>query len=136
MDPLYNESKKTYGRDLMQQIEEKMRIIQESVPGKQVTLARLIANPDKVVYKKLGLNPHIDYHKSSIGILTMTPSETAIIAGDLAAKTANVDLGFIDRFSGSLIITGKISEVESALKTILAYVETKLGFTVCPVTRT
>ena len=68
----------------------------------------------------MGLNPHIDYHKSSIGILTMTPSETAIIAGDLASKTANVDLGFIDRFSGSLIITGKISEVESALKTILA----------------
>ena len=51
MDPLYNESKKNYGRDLMQQIEEKMRIIQESVPGKQVTLAHLIANPDKVVYK-------------------------------------------------------------------------------------
>lgn len=81
MGPLYNKHKRNSGRDLMQQIEEKMRIIQESVPGKQVTLAHLIANPDKVVYKKLGLNPHIDYHKSSIGILTMTPSETAIIAG-------------------------------------------------------
>lgn len=65
----------------MQQIEEKMRIIQESVPGKQVTLAHLIANPDKVVYKKLGLNPHIDYHKSSIGILTMTPVKLRLSPG-------------------------------------------------------
>lgn len=116
--------------------ENKMRIIQETVPGKQVTLAHIIANPDPVVYRKLGLNPHVDYKKSSIGIITMTPSETAIIAGDLAMKTASIDLGFVDRFSGTLILTGKISEVESALKAITTYVEGKLGFTVCGVTRT
>ena len=34
--------------------ETKQRIIQEFVPGKQVTLAHLIANPDKSLYKKLG----------------------------------------------------------------------------------
>ena len=34
--------------------QEKQRIIQEFVPGKQVTLAHVIANPDSSLYKKLG----------------------------------------------------------------------------------
>jgi len=66
----------------------------------------------------------------------MTPSETAIIAGDLAIKTASVDLGFIDRFSGTLIITGRISEVEAAMNAVVTYVKDKLTFTVCEITRT
>ena len=33
----------------------KERIIQEFVPGKQVTLAHVIANPDRNLYGKLGL---------------------------------------------------------------------------------
>ena len=39
--------------------QEKMRIIQEIVPGKQITLAHIIANPDPVLYQKLGLDPAI-----------------------------------------------------------------------------
>lgn len=35
--------------------EGKTRIVQELVPGKQITIAHLIANPDKVLYEKLGL---------------------------------------------------------------------------------
>ena len=31
----------------------KARIIQELVPGKQITLAHVIANPDPVLYQKL-----------------------------------------------------------------------------------
>ena len=31
---------------------DKMRIIQELVPGKQITIAHVIANPDKILYKK------------------------------------------------------------------------------------
>lgn len=34
-----------------------MRIIQESVPGKQITMAHIISSPDPVIYKKLGLDP-------------------------------------------------------------------------------
>ena len=112
------------------------RIVQELVPGKQITLAHIIANPDDILYQKLGLNPAVDYAKAAIGILTMSPSETAIIAGDLAIKTAGVDLGFVDRFSGTLIVTGRVSEVEAALKAIVDYARDVLGFTVCPVTRT
>ena len=112
------------------------RIVQELVPGKQITLAHIIANPDDILYQKLGLNPAVDYAKAAIGILTMSPSETAIIAGDLAIKTAGVDLGFVDRFSGTLIVTGRVSEVEAALKVIVDYARDVLGFTVCPLTRT
>ena len=112
------------------------RIVQELVPGKQITLAHIIANPDDILYQKLGLNPAVDYAKAAIGILTMSPSETAIIAGDLAIKTAGVDLGFVDRFSGTLIVTGRVSEVEAALKAIVDYARYVLGFTVCPLTRT
>ena len=37
--------------------EQKMRIIQELVPGKQVTLAHVIASPDPIIYKKTGTGP-------------------------------------------------------------------------------
>ena len=116
--------------------ELKQRIVQELVPGKQISLAHIIANPDRIMYEKLGLDPSIDYAKSAIGILTVSPAETAIIMGDIAVKSSGIDLGFVDRFSGSLIITGTVSEVEDSVNAILDYVGNTLGFTVCPVTRT
>jgi len=115
---------------------EKQRIIQELVPGKQITLAHIIANPDRVLYEKLGLDPSIDYAKSAIGVLTISPAETAIIIADIAVKASGVELGFVDRFSGSVIITGTVSEVEAAVSAILEYSEGTLGFSVCRVTRT
>ena len=117
-------------------LQDKMRIIQEIVPGKQITIAHIIANPDAIIYRKLGLDPAVDYTRAAIGIVTMSPSETAIIAGDIAMKTASVELGFVDRFSGTLIVTGRISEVESALRALVDYCHNTLGFTVCEVTRT
>ena len=36
-------------------MEEKARIIQELVPGKQVTIAHLIAHPDEDLAKKMGV---------------------------------------------------------------------------------
>ena len=116
--------------------EGKMRIVQELVPGKQVTLAHIIASPDAIVYKKLGLNPAMDYSKAAIGILSMSPAEISVIAGDMAVKTANIDLGFIDRFSGTLIFTGRVAEVEEAVRVICEYLEREIGFTICKVTRT
>ena len=118
------------------ELKDKMRIIQEIVPGKQITLAHVIANPDEVLYKKLGLDPSIDYKRAAIGIITMSPSETAIIAGDIAIKSSGADIGFVDRFSGTLIITGTVSEVETAVGAVCEYAEKTLGFTVCSVTKT
>ena len=112
------------------------RIVQELVPGKEISLAHIIANPDEILYTKLGLDPALNYSRTAIGILTISPAETAIIMADIATKAAGIELGFVDRFSGSLIITGTVSEVEAAINAILDYVSGKLGFTVCPITRT
>ncbi|MCD7752757.1 MAG: BMC domain-containing protein [Lachnospiraceae bacterium] len=114
----------------------KQRIVQELVPGRQITLAHIIANPDPILYEKLGLDPRVEYVKSAIGVLTVSPAETAIIMADIAAKSSGAELGFVDRFSGSLIITGSVSEVEAAVKAILSYVQDVLGYTVCPITKT
>lgn len=115
---------------------DKLRIIQELVPGKQITLAHIIAGPDDVIYQKLGLNPEIDYKRAAIGILTVSPAETAVIAADIALKTSGVELGFVDRFSGTLIITGSVSDTQAAIEAVVAYIRDTLGFSVCEVTRT
>lgn len=115
---------------------EKLRIVQELVPGKQITLAHIVANPDPVLYVKLGLDPAKDHSHSAIGIITMTPSETAIIAADIAIKASGAEIGFVDRFSGTLIMLGTVSQVDSAVKAVTDYTEQVLDFTVCPITRT
>ena len=117
-------------------LRDKMRIGQEIVPGKQITLAHIIANPDEVLYEKLGLDTSVDYKGSAIGIITISPAETAIIAADIAIKSSGAEVGFVDRFSGTLIITGTVSSVEEATESILKYSEETLGYTVCKVTKT
>ena len=107
------------------------RIIQEYVPGKQVTLAHLLANPTEELCHKVGVA-----HAEAIGILTLTPGETAIIAGDVATKFAAVEIGFLDRFSGALVLTGSIGAVEEGLNAVLTTLQTVLGYSVCPATRT
>ncbi len=122
--------------DIISRDTDKLRIIQELVPGKQITLAHIIAAPDKIIYQKLGLNPDIDYNRAAIGILTVSPAETAVIAADIALKTSNVDLGFVDRFSGTVIVTGMVSDTQSAIESAVKYIRDTLGFSVCEVTRT
>lgn len=109
------------------------RIVQELVPGRQLTLAHAIANPDASLYKAIGLDSQ---EGGAMGILTLSPSEAAIIAGDIAIKASGVSLGFVDLEKGSLLITGRLSAVESALIAVRAYVRDKLGFAVCELTRT
>ena len=116
--------------------EKKQRIVQELVPGKQITLAHIIANPDGELYEKLGLDPKVELNRAAIGIMTVTPAETAKIMADIAIKSSGVDLGFVDRFSGSLIVTGTVSQVEASTTAILEYTENKLGYEVCSITRT
>jgi ethanolamine utilization protein EutS len=103
------------------------RSIQEYVPGKQVTLAHVIANPKRDVYVKLGLE---EDRNDAIGILTITPSEASIISADVGTKAAAVQIGFLDRFSGSLVITGTISDVNSAVRAIIEFLKNTLGFDV------
>ncbi|MBS4913023.1 MAG: BMC domain-containing protein [Veillonella sp.] len=108
----------------------KQRIIQELVPGKQVTMAHIIASPDEEVYQRIGVDP-----VGAIGVLTISPAEAAIIAGDIARKAANVHLGFLDRFTGSVVITGDVSSVETSVNAINDTLHKLLGFTPATVTR-
>jgi len=111
---------------------EKQRMIQEYVPGKQVTLAHLISNPVESLYKKLGV---VNASTGALGILTITPSEAAIIAADVATKAADVEIVFVDRFSGSLVLCGDTSSVEAALKDVLHVLCGTLKFTPAEITR-
>jgi len=122
--------------DELLQLHDKMRIVQELVPGKQISIAHIIAAPEKILYKKLGLDPNIDYAKSAIGVVTISPAETAIIIADIATKASGAEIGFVDRFSGTLIITGTVSEVEASLRALCDYAKETLGFTVCNITKT
>ena len=113
--------------------QEKQRIIQEFVPGKQVTLAHVIANPEPELFKKLGV---IGEYTGAIGILTITPGEGAIIGADVASKAANVNLIFVDRFNGSVVINGDVASVEAALKDVMDVLTNILKFTPTELTRT
>ncbi len=110
----------------------KQRIIQELVPGKQVTMAHLIANPNADLYKKLGV---MTEHTGALGIMTITPSEAAIIGADVATKAANVEVVFVDRFNGSLVVSGDVASVEAALRDVLNVLENVLHFAPTVITR-
>ena len=116
----------------MESPREKDRIIQEYVPGKQITLAHLIANPTQDLKRKLGLGRENEPGVGAIGIFNITPSEAAIIAADVSTKSADVHIGFLDRFSGSLVIVGDVAAVEAALRAVLDLLVGKMKFSPMP----
>ncbi|BDR81172.1 propanediol utilization protein PduU [Clostridium tetani] len=107
------------------------RVIQESVPGKQITIAHVIASPMADIYERLGID-----ECGAIGILTLSPFETAIIAADIATKASDVEIGFLDRFTGSVVISGDVQSVETALNAVNNTLKDMLGFTPALITRT
>ncbi|WP_099975022.1 MULTISPECIES: BMC domain-containing protein [Lactobacillaceae] len=110
--------------------EKLKRVIQESVPGKQITLAHVISKPDSEVLKTIG----IDDDNISIGIMTITPPEAAAIASDIATKSGLVKIVFIDRFSGSVVLSGDISSIKESMKQGMYFLRDNLGFSVSKIT--
>jgi ethanolamine utilization protein EutS len=113
------------------EIKKEVKIF-ESVPGKQVSLSHVLANPDQRVFEKLGLK---NRKHTAIGFMTITPGEAAIIAGDITEKAASVELAFVDRFSGTVLILGDVSSVTTALTAANVYLESEMGMNVTEVTR-
>lgn len=115
-----------------------LRIVRVKVKGKEVSLAQLIGASETRIYQNLALHigTHFgeDHTGESIGIIHVTPEESAIIAADVAMKSGNVEIGTLDRFSGSVIILGDRSNVRSALEGVIEFFEYKLKFTVCEIT--
>ena len=83
-----------------------------------------------LLYTSIG-NP-----QGAIGILTITPHEAAIIGADVATKAASVDIIFVDRFNGSLVINGTVADVEAAMKDVLNVLENLLHFAPAVITKT
>ncbi|MDL2226505.1 ethanolamine utilization microcompartment protein EutS [Deltaproteobacteria bacterium OttesenSCG-928-M10] len=110
---------------------EKLRTIQEYVPGKQATLAHMIAHPSPELCQQIGVSD-----QGAIGLMTITPGEGAIIAADAADKAGDVKLEFVDRFTGCLVFTGDVAAVESALSGAVEALTRVLGFSPAPLTKT
>ena len=83
------------------------------------------------IYERLGID-----EQGALGILTLTPCETAIIAADIATKAAEVEIGFLDRFTGSVIISGDVQSVQTALEAVTETLQSLLGFDTVAVTKT
>lgn len=114
-----------------------VRIISPLVNGREISLAHIIGTSIYPIYKNLGLD--IGFHAGddptgrSIGLLHITPAESVVIAADIAVKSGDVDIGFMDRFTGSLIITGARAEVDEAIAENCRFFAEDLGYTVCPI---
>ena len=109
------------------------------VPGKEVCLAHIITPSDASIYQNMAL--HIGVHEGedhtgqSIGMIRFTPWEAVVAAADIAVKSANVEIGFMDRFCGSLILLGSLSDVQTAVEEVVRFFGEDLGFRTCEIHR-
>lgn len=118
---------------------KRLRMTRVRVPGKEVCLAHIISTSQTSVYQNLGL--HIGVHEGenhtgeSLGLIRFTPWEAVVVAADIAIKSAGVEIGFMDRFCGSLIITGNLSQVQTAVEEVVRFFHEELGFKTCEIHR-
>lgn len=110
--------------------ETKTQVVQEYVPGKQVTLAHVICNPRPEFCSLIGVEK-----SGAIGIMTINPGEVAIIAVGLASKSSAITMDFNDRFTGCVLFTGDVSAGESSLERTVRTLASLPGLTPAPLTR-
>ena len=116
---------------------KKLRMTRVRVPVKEVCLAHVIHPSDPCIYQNLGL--HIGVHEGedhtgeSIGMIRFTPWEAVVVGADVAMKSADVQIGFMDRFCGSLILTGGLTEVQTAVEEVVRFFDEELGFKTCQI---
>lgn len=115
----------------------KLRMTRVRVPGKSIDFAHVFTPWDSVVYKNLALDIGVhegeDHTGQSIGIIRMTPWEAVVVATDVAVKAADVEVGFMDRFGGALIILGGLSQVLTAIEEVVRFFRDELNFDVCEI---
>lgn len=116
---------------------KRLRLTRLRVPAKEVCLAHIIGSSQTCVYQNLSL--HIGVHEGedhtgeAIGLLRFTPWEAVVAAADIAIKSAHIQIGFMDRFCGSLIITGGLTQVQIAVEEVVRSFREDLGFRVCEI---
>ena len=118
---------------------KRLRMTRVRVPGKEVCLAHVLSPSETCIYQNLAL--HIGVHEGedhtgeSIGLIRFTPWEAVVAAADIAVKSADVQVGFMDRFCGSLILTGGLSEVQTAVEEVVRFFKEELHFQTCNIHR-
>lgn len=128
---------KLFKKDFKSLVGKTLRMTRVRVPGTEVCMANIINPADESVYKNLGL--HIGVHEGenhfgeTIGLMSFTPWESVVVAADVAMKAADIEIGFMDRFCGTLIITGNISAVKTAVEAVIKFFDSELGFRVCDI---
>ena len=116
---------------------KRLRMTRVRVPGKEVCLAHVINPSQACIYQNLGL--HIGVHEGedhtgeAVGMMRFTPWESGVVAADVAVKSAQVEVGFMDRFCGSLIITGGLSQVQRAVEEVVRFFGEVLDFRTCEI---
>lgn len=116
---------------------KRLRMTRVRVPGKEVCLAHVINPSQACIYQNLGL--HIGVHEGedhtgeAVGMMRFTPWESVVVAADVAVKSAQVEVGFMDRFCGSLIITGGLSQVQTAVEEVVRFFSEVLDFRTCEI---
>ena len=117
---------------------KRLRMTRVRVPAKEVCLAHVLNPSEERIYQNLAL--HIGVHEGedhtgeALGLVRFTPWEAVVVAADVAVKSADVQIMFMDRFCGSLIVSGKIAEVQTAVESVVKYFG-ELGFSTCKINR-
>mgnify|MGYP002511933286 FL=1 len=128
---------KIFQDDYAQLIGKKLRMTRVRVPGKEVCMAHIINPTDTCIYQNLAL--HIGVHEGedhtgeTLGLIRFTPWESVVVAADIASKSADIQVCFMDRFCGALIISGKLADVQAAVESVVQFFGEELGFAVCKI---
>lgn len=115
---------------------KRLRMTRLRVPAKEVCLAHILNPSEERIYHNLAL--HIGVHEGedhtgeALGLIRFTPWEAVVVAADVAVKSADVQLMFMDRFCGSLIVSGKLTEVQTAVESVVEYFG-EIGFGTCKI---
>ncbi|MDO5135032.1 MAG: BMC domain-containing protein [Eubacteriales bacterium] len=128
---------KLFHNDYEQLKGKRLRLTRVRVPGKEICLAHIISPSQACIYQNLALHIGVhegeDHRGESVGMIRFTPWEAVVAAADIAVKSADVQIGFMDRFCGSLILTGGLSQVQTAVEEVVRIFRDELGFHTCPV---
>ena len=115
---------------------KRLRMTRLRVPAKEVCLAHVLNPSEERIYQNLAL--HIGVHEGedhtgeALGLIRFTPWEAVVVAADVAVKSADVQICFMDRFCGSLIVSGNLSKVQTAVEAVVKYFG-EIGFGTCEI---
>ena len=117
---------------------KRLRMTRVRVPAKEVCLAHVLNPSEERIYQNLarhiGVHEGEDHTGEALGLVRFTPWEAVVVAADVAVKSADVQIMFMDRFCGSLIVSGKIAEVQTAVESVVKYFG-EIGFGTCTIHR-